>query len=98
MWSYKPLNQARMGLIERHAPPLPSLGGLRRRWHRSCSGETMKVTNLVSLDRNTHLQKNIQLFRLLPLRSLQKVYIKGLKPFFLDPKAENTLPWSPSSL
>jgi hypothetical protein len=58
----------------------------------------MKVTNLVSLDRNTHLQKNIQLFRLLPLRSLQKVYIKGLKPFFLDPKAEKHLTLVPKLL
>ena len=44
----------------------------------------------VSLDKNTWLQKNVKLFHLFPLRSLQKDYIKGLKPFYLDPKAENT--------
>ena len=58
----------------------------------------MKVANLVSLNMNTHIQKNVQLFHLLPVRSPQKVYIKGLKPLSLDPKVENTSPQSPNSL
>jgi hypothetical protein len=47
----------------------------------------MKVTNLVSLEKDTYLEKTIELFHVLPFKNPQKVPIKGLKPFSLYLKA-----------
>jgi len=70
-----------MDPIKRFASPLPSLGGLWWRLHRSCSSKASKLANSINLDWDTYLCKTIQLFYVFTLNNSWRVLIKGHKSF-----------------
>ena len=70
-----------MDLIKRFASPLPILGGLWWRLHRSCSSKASKLDNSINLDWDTYLCKTIQLFYVFTLNNSWRVLIKGHKSF-----------------
>ena len=56
-WSYKPSNWVRLDKTERNVSSLPTLSGLRWRWHQNCFNKASKMVNLVSHDFVTYCTK-----------------------------------------
>jgi hypothetical protein len=70
-----------MDPIERYVSCLPSSGCVQWCLHRSFSGETSKLVNLVSLEWDTYLCKTTQFFYVFTLKNSQRVLINYHKSF-----------------
>jgi hypothetical protein len=77
MWSYIPLNWARLDPNERCAPSLPTLDGFQWCLHWSCSSEALKMVNPINLDHDIYFLKKPPFF-------FQCVYTWKLLRWFLS--------------